>query len=384
MILRVLHLVSVATMTGPADPALALAAAQRHRLGLDAHIAYDTVRAGDMPRRVKAYDVPVIDSLALCTKGGLARAVRDRRLLASLAARFDVVHAHSTHDHGLAALVARGPQLLVRSIHHPRSAARRFGQGWVFGRTDGFMVPAAAHRALVLANYPRVRPERVAVVPGAVDPDVFHPGLDGAAFRAQVGVPAGAFLVGMVARFQPGRRQPVLIEAVARARRESGLDVWLALMGKGETQAEIEASVAQHGIAGVTRLLGFRDADLGASIRACDVTVLLKEGSDAGCRAVLQSLACAVPVVGARFPAIEDAVGEGEEVGALVGGEDPAELAAALIALARSSAEARAELGARARQRAVARYSELGRAEHVVRCYAEWSARGARHSLPVS
>lgn len=374
MALSVLHLVSVATMTGPADPALALASTQRHQLGIDAHIAYDTEREGDMPRRVVQYDVPVVGSLALNTKGGLGRALADRRILAGLWSRFDVIHAHSTHDHGLAALTRRpAGRLLVRSVHHPRSAARRLGQGLVFGRTDGFFVPAAAHRQRVLASYPRVPADRVEVVPGAVDADLFHPGLDGEAFRREVGLPASAFVVGMVARFQQGRRQPVLIEAVARARRESGLDVWLALMGKGETKAEVEAAVAAHGIGATTRLLGFRDADLGASIRACDATVLLKEGSEASCRAVLQSLACGVPVIGARFPAIVDAL-EGGEVGSLVQGEDPAELAAAIVALARTSAERRRELAAAARQKVLAQYTERGRAERVLRAYQRWGA----------
>lgn len=370
MTLRVLHLVSVATMTGPADPALSLAAAQRHLLGLDVAIGYDTVRAGDMPRRVVQYDVPALERLALCTKGGLVRALADRRALAELGARYDVIHAHSTHDHGLAALAGKAP-LLVRSIHHPRSAARRWGQGWVFARTGGFFVPAEAHRALVRQNYPTLDAARVLCVPGAVDPAVFHPGLDGAAFRREVGLPAEAFVVGMVARFQPGRRQEVLIEAVARARASSGLDVRLALMGKGETQAEVEAAVVRHGLGEVSRLLGFRDADLGASIRACDVTVLLKEGSDAGCRAVLQSLACGVPVVGARYPAIEDALAGGE-VGALVDGEDAEALAAAIVAEARLSPAARAARAAAARARVEARYTERGRAERVVAAYAEW------------
>jgi len=368
MTLRVLHLVSVATMTGPADPALALASAQRRRLGYDARIAYDQMRAGDMAKRVVQYDVPVVAELSLCTKGGLVRAVRDRSYLAEIAPRFDVIHAHSTHDHGIAALVGRDPaRLLVRSIHHPRSAARRVGQKLIFDRTDGFFVPAHAHLDRVLESYPSVPRDRVEVVPGAVDPDIFRPGLDGRAFRRSVGIPESAFVVGMIARFQPGRRQPLLIDALARARRESGLDLWLALMGKGETQAEIEAEIAARELGAVSRLYGFRDADLPEAIASCDVTVLLKEGSDAGCRAVLQSLACAVPVIGARFPAIGDAVTD--DVGMLVGGEDVEELAHAIVSLARQNI---AEMGARGRARVLERYTEAGRVDRVHAAYQRW------------
>lgn len=366
--MRVLHLVSVATMTGPADPALALARAQRELFGWDVSIAYDTVREGDMPRRVKEHGVPPVEELGLCTKGGVLRAFSDRRRLARLAAELDVIHAHSTHDHGIASLSLASPDVrLVRSFHHPRSLKRRPFQRVALERTDGFVLLNRTHQAQLLAAYPGLDPERMAIVPGATDPERYHPSKSGAAIRAELQLPPEAFVAGMIARFQPGRDQPLFIRAMAEARAATGLDLWLALIGKGETQAELEAAIEAHGLTGRARLYGFRDADLPEAIRSCDVTVLLKEGSDASCRAVLQSLSCEVPVIGARFPAIIEALEDG--AGRLVDPGDLAGLTAALIELARLTDAERRELGRLGRERVLERYTERARAENVAVLY---------------
>lgn len=366
--MRILHLVSIATMTGPADPALKIAEMQRKILGHDAEIAYDTRREGDMPRRTQELGVPGRRDFGLTTKGGVRQALADRRLLVQAFADYDVIHAHATHDHGLAALArSKGARAkLIRSIHHPRSAQRRLFQSTIFARTDAFTVVAEAHRQLVLESYPSTSPERVFVVPGAVDPAQFEPARRGEELRRSLGIPAEAFVVGMIARFQPGRRQEVLIEAIAELRRRSGRDVWLALIGKGETQGALEGAIARAGLGATARLYGFRDHDLPEAIRSCDLTVLLKEGSDAGCRAVLQSMAMGVPVVGADFPAIREAIGEGV-AGRLVGGEDSAELAAAIESLWAPGLLSRLEAAARAR--VLERYTEEQRVRAVEAIY---------------
>lgn len=362
-------------MTGPADPALSLAKAQRDLLGIDATIAYDTVREGDMHRRVRELGVPALESLSLCTKGGLMRALADRRRLRSLASEHDVIHAHASHDHGLATLsvAATLPTRVIRSIHHPRSTKKRAFQKIAYHRTDGFLLVAEAHRAALAAAYPGIDPARMVVVPGAVDPDRFSDQKSGAELRRKFEIPSDAFVVGIVARFQPGRLQPLLIEAVARARRQTTADLWLVLIGKGETQIEIERAIARHALAGTTRLYGFRDEDLPEAIRSCDVTVLLKEGSDASCRAVLQSMSAGVPVIGAKIDAVEDAL-SGADLGRIVPRNDVEVLTRAILELSSLPADQLREMGARARRRVLERYTERIRAERVSAFYRQMIA----------
>lgn len=361
--MRVLHLVSFPTMTGPADPALGLARGQR-AAGLDVSIAIDRLREGNMLEKVRASGVPLLDGLTLSTKAGVGGTIRDLSRIGSVTRGFDVVHVHASHDHALAAAGSSG-RALVRSIHHPRSARRRGLQGWVYRRTSGFTVPAEAHRQLLLASYDPPA-DRVWVMPGAVDERRFHPDVDGGSIRDASGVPRDATVVGMIARIKPGRGHEQLLEAFARvASAFEGLR--LVFIGKGEGESALDASIAERGLGAVTHRYGFRDADLPEAIRSCDVTVLLEEGNDAGCRAVLESMAVGVPVIGAGHPAIAEALSE-EGVGWTVPVRDVDALAAALTeAVAdRAGREAR---GRAARARIEARYTDARRAERVLGMY---------------
>jgi|GEM_PF-251128 len=358
--MKILHIVSSATMTGPADPALSLAATQRHALGHDVWIAYDQIREGNMIDKVPLYDVPVVENVSTCTKGGILTAIRDRKTIRALADDFDIIHCHSSHDHGLAAL-ARGKATLVRSIHHPRSAQKRPFQSIAYHRTDGFIFVAEAHREQFLNNYDSVAKKQTTVVPGAVDTDWFTDQVDGLKIRDEFDIPREAFVIGMVARFQVGRGQNLLIEAFSRAKKRMNRPLILALIGKGETQAEMKACVKRYGIDEDTRFYGFRDQDLPEAIKSCDISVLLREGNDASCRAILQSLAVGVPVIGAKYAAIDDALA-GTNFGRVIPPDDVHALESAILEMSESDL---GSAGAEARQVVLEKYSELSRANAV-------------------
>lgn len=370
--MRVLHLVSIATMTGPADPALTIAAAQRRLLGWDVTIAHDQRRAGDMPVQTQAYAVPVDAALVLCAKGALFAALGDLRRLRAASTRYDVIHAHHGHDHTLAALARQaGGARLVRSLHHPRALAPRAGQRLSFARTDAFTVVAEAHRRRLLEAYPALAAKPIAVMPGAVELERFHPSRDGVAARRALGIADDAFVVGMVARFQAGRRQEHLLQAIEGVRQRVGVAPTVVLIGKGETQPAIEAEIARLGVGAQVRLAGFRGDDLPDYVRACDVTVLLREGSEAGCRAVLQSMACGVPVVGAELPAIVDAIGDDGRAGWLVPEADVDALAGAIAEAWVMRGEPLRAMAREARARMEASYSERARLDRLTPLYAE-------------
>lgn len=362
--MKILHIVSSATMTGPADPALSLAATQRHELGHDVWIAYDQIREGNMVEKVPLYDVPWIKEVSTCTKGGVLTAIRDRSTIRSLADDFDIIHCHSSHDHGLAAL-ARGKATLIRSIHHPRSARKRPFQSIAYRRTDGFIFVAEAHRQKFLDNYPWFNEGETTVVPGAVDTEWFTDNVDGRKIRDEFNISPDAFVIGMVARFQVGRGQNLLIEAFSRIRKRINRPLILALIGKGETQAEMKECVKRYGIEDQTRFYGFRDQDLPDAIKSCDVTVLLREGNDASCRAILQSLSVGVPVVGAKYAAIDDALKD-TVFGRVIPPDDVHALENAILDLFESDLDAAGKV---AREVVLEKYSEISRAKAVDQFY---------------
>lgn len=373
--MRVLHLVSSPTLTGPADPALGLARAQRALLGIDARIAFDRVRAGNMLEKSIASAVPVVDGFRLCTKSGLFSAFSDRKMLRRVARDFDVIHVHTSHDHAIAA-AAGARTSIVRSVHHARSAGRRGVQGLAYARTDGFIFVTEAHRARMVASYPSLDPTRMVVVPGAVDTDRFHPGVDGARLREQNRIPVAAFVIGMVARIKPGRRHDLLVEAFDRLRRlDLGDRLHLVLIGKGEGEGSVRKEISRRGLEGAAHLIGFRDLDLPEAIRMCDVTVLLAEGNDAGCRAALESLASGVPVIGARHPAIADAL-EGFGCGMLIPPDDVEALEAALAEVVRLDPRSYDAWRRAARRRALEGFTERLRVDRVRDFYERLATMG--------
>jgi len=368
--MRVLHLVSAPTMTGPADPALGLARGQR-AIGVDAAIAYDTHRSGNMADKVLAAGVPHVADLVLSTKAGLAAAWRDRRRLIDHARSFDVVHAHTSHDHMLAAGVARHT-LLVRSIHHPRGCARRGLEPWVYGRTHGFILVAQAHRHRLATSYPKLAAEQMTVVPGAVDTARFSPEREGFAVRREMGFEPDRLVLGLVARIKAGRGHRLFLEAIQAARAKVP-QLAVALIGKGEGVPEVRKDVAELGLEPHVAWLGFRDQDLPEAIRACDLTVLMEEGNDASCRAVLESMACEVPVVGASHPAIVDAISPG--TGLVFAARQRDALVQAIVEAASLTGSERLSMGRQARAVVLQEHTDRVRAERVFSAYRAWGAR---------
>lgn len=365
--MKVLHLVSAPTLTGPADPALGLARGQK-ALGIDVMLGFDTQRTGTMAGKVAEAGVPGVPELVLSTKAGLGAMWRDRRWIQAHAQDFDVVHVHTSHDHALAVGI-NGRTALVRSIHHPRGCRRRGLQGYIYKRTTGFVLVASAHRDLLLEAYPGLTPSRAVVVPGAVDPQRFSPDADGASVRDEMGFSAGRRVVGMVARIKAGRGHSLILEALLEARLTAP-ELALALIGKGEGVPEVKAQVEAMGLSEHVAWLGYRDEDLAEAIRACDATVLLNEGNDASCRAVLESLSCGVPVIGAAHPAIADALAPTH--GRLFEPGDRAGLVAGLLDAVRWSDSERQGLARHARAQVLEHHTDQVRAQSVLQAYRDW------------
>lgn len=363
-LVRVLHLVSASTLTGPADPALGLARTLRSCLGIDLALACDRFRQGNMVEKVTKSGVPLVEDLSVSTKSSPFSILGARRRLRTLADEFDVIHAHTSHDHALAC-AARGRARLVRTIHHPRNLRRRVFQSLAYGRTDGLVLVAEEHRRTLMEEYRGLDPERITVIRGAVDTERFSPEIDGSGLRTEYAIPPSAFVIGMIARIKPGRGHALLLHAFQAALKRLGSphDLRLAFIGKGEGEGSLKDAIAARGLGSRISFYGFRDEDLPVAIRSCDVTVLLKEGSDAGCRAVLESLASGVPVVGAECPAIREALCfAGAPSGVLIPSEDGKALEDALVLAAGLRPNEIAQWGARARSLAIEAYSEIRRA----------------------
>lgn len=194
-----------------------------------------------------------------------------------------------------------------------------------------------------------IEPDRVRYIPGiGVDTARYSPGSvsaeEAARVRDELGVPADAFLLAMVAEFSPVKRHAFALDAFARVREPR---VILAFVGTGPLQGEIRERVEQLGLCDRVRFGGFRD-DIAAVFAASDAALLVSEREGLN-RSILEAMASGRPVIGTDTRGIADAVGD--EAGWIVGKHDEAALAAAIDEAA-ADPDALARRGNAARARA--------------------------------
>ncbi len=369
--MRILHVSSDWKWTGPAEPMLLLARAQRER-GDEVALACPEAPDGESGLADRARAAGLVPALVLERARG-AHPWRDGRDAARLrqrlcAGRFDVVHAWHTRDHVLAWRAARA--LATRPIVARSWARAERIAGWPWNRwllgcaTDALALPS---QAAARASRRLVRGGAAAAVLGAVDLGRFRPGAPDPRLRAALGLAPASRVVGVVARIQAHRRFDLLLAAFHRlAARDPAAR--LLVVGRGTREDEIARRPAERlGLAGRVVFAGHRHADYPDVLRAIDLLAYLVPGSDGSCRTVLEAAACSIPAVASRRGALPELVLHGE-TGLLVD-EDAAGLAGALEALL-ADRRRRHALGAAARARAEALFAPERLAERVAALYA--------------
>ncbi|HTO77827.1 MAG TPA: glycosyltransferase family 4 protein [Thermoanaerobaculia bacterium] len=257
-----------------------------------------------------------------------------RRLRETLAReKIDVVHAHRSYDHTLAALAVRGTSArLVRTLHHVRTTRPDPLTRLVFSRTDAF---AYSNREIA-RRFGRGGP----ILPPVVDGGRFRPRDEGAAPPD----PRKGFVVGTVGKMSPGRGHEEAIRAGARI-----AAVRLAHVGHGEHEPELRRLAAALGAADRNEFLGYQEETLPDLYRSWDAFLFPASGADQGQRAILEAMASGLPVVAVDVPGVHDLVTDGAD-GFVVAGSDG--LVSALARLA-GDAALRRRLGLAARARAL-------------------------------
>ncbi len=332
--MRILNLVAGEKWTGPAavvfDQTAALIAA-----GVEAQFAF--VAGSPLAERL----LPLGWARPLLTHPRTPGNVfRDARRLREtvLREKFDILHAHTTHDHALAVLAARGATArLARTIHHLRHALPGPAPRVLFRSTRGF---AFANGSIAEAFG---RPGTV--LAPVVDTERFRPGEGRAATRQRFGLPEGLLLAGTVSKMAAGRGHEEAIRAAAEVP-----SLGLAHVGHGERMPDLKARAAILGVSARNFWLGYLEDALPGLYGCWDIFLFTASGSDQGHRAILEAMACALPIAALDIPGVRDLVTDGEEgiIAPDVGG-----LSRALARLA-ASEETRRHMGAKARQRALA------------------------------
>jgi glycosyltransferase involved in cell wall biosynthesis len=196
--------------------------------------------------------------------------------------------------------------------------------------------------------------------------------------RGELGIPEDACVIVKVARMEHPRKGHVFfLQGVQRLLQRTRRKLVVLLVGQGEGEPAIRAAVAPLGLESVVRFLGYRK-DVPDVLAASDVSVLASpfEGVP---RALMESMALGIPVVGCDVPGTRMLVQSGES-GLLAKFGDAEDLAEAMRRVCEDPVLAR-HLAANGRARVETKFNEPEVAERVLQIYAH-ILRGSREPLP--
>jgi glycosyltransferase involved in cell wall biosynthesis len=323
----IVHLAANRWWTGSADPVIRLVtglSARGHRVRLG------VVRGDRFEEKAREAGISPLDGLDLRARGWPGPIIRDLLRLRALFAReqVDVVHAHHSHDHWLARVASAGQGrrvAVVRTFHNRRAVNTGPAARWLYaGTAAAFAVSRGIEARCRDVGIPA---DRVVWTPGIADTTRFRPEGDGKEIRDELGLGA-APVVATVSRLAANRGHEALL-AGFKALLARVPAARLLLVGKGEARRHLERLVDELDLGGPVIFTGYRDRDLPAVLAAADCFVLMGAGSDESCRAALEAMAAARPVVARRVGALPETVVEGE-TGLLLDDDDPEHIAAAL------------------------------------------------------
>jgi glycosyltransferase involved in cell wall biosynthesis len=241
------------------------------------------------------------------------------------------------------------------NYHH--NHFERFVRGHSIRACAGLIIPTESEERRVVKRY-KVSPLHLARIFNPVDTDVWRPGNRYEA-RAALGISNQAWVVawhGRVALHKKGL--DVLLDAWERVCSDTDHELRLLLVGTGDDADRFERRLALMGSSSIVWDNQFHhDQEIVRRyLSAADVYVFPSryEGLPV---ALLEAMACGLPVVATEFEGVRDIVdGTDASGGVLVPQGDAGALAAAIGRLLHDS-DSRVELGNRARRMAVERFS---------------------------
>ena len=275
----------------------------------------------------------------------LLRLARHRRGVLSLGVRAAFVQA----PEDLIAVAGWDLDRICYQFHgveNPLAILPRYGWGGPLARWFDRLTFSALERAevilasaddaaidrLVARSRGRLARERVVRFPTHYDPDVFGPGDPGerAEARRALGWAEGEPVAVCVGRLNQVKGWDLLLAAFAELHRAVPA-ARLCFVGDGEDRPALEARLAARGLAGRVTVTGFQPPrEVARHLRAADLAVVgsHREGWSV---AMLEALACGVPVVTTDVSGARVLVRQGEN-GFVVPGRDPEAFARAMVA----------------------------------------------------
>jgi glycosyltransferase involved in cell wall biosynthesis len=225
----------------------------------------------------------------------------------------DLIDAHFGYPEGAgcvrAALALERPVFItMRGLERPVLTHRWRGRQllWALAQCTGIIAVAESLKTLAVER--GIAPEKIEVIPNAVDRQIFRLGEKDEARRA-LGIRQSEQLVVSVGMLVEGKGHHHLVEAIARLRTKYPR-LKLTIIGGPAHEPSypelLRRKIDERNVQGTVRLLGARPPGVVAKwLQAADVFAL-STYDEGCCNAILEAMACGLPVV--TTPAGDNAV----------------------------------------------------------------------------
>jgi len=249
--------------------------------------------------------------------------------------RYDILHAHSSHAHGVAAmasLLSGGPKIVVHrrvdfAPHRDILNILKYRRG-----ADRYIaISKMVAGVLIEAG---VNPEKIRVIYSAVEP--MTP-VEGAreSVRSDLGLAPDTVLVGNVASLVDHKGHKYLIEAAKIVCRELP-KARFVIVGKGELESELKRQAEDQGVKDRVLFAGFH-SDVDRMMSAFDLFAMTSH-MEGLCTSILDAMSLGIPVVATDAGGIPEIV-EDEVNGLLARSRDPISIAECIARIITSDSD---------------------------------------------
>ncbi len=262
-----------------------------------------------------------------------------RAWLAANHRSFDVINTHSSTDSWLVALsraTIPGCPPILRTRHVSTMVNTSFTTRWLYRSATAHIVVTGEALRRQLLEQNGIPLEHTTSIRTGIDLDRFRP-LDKAEMRRLLGVPQRT-VIGILATLRDWKGHDYLLDALA-ALRAHFPDLFLLIVGDGPRRAHLERRTDELGLRDIVRFAGNQD-NVEQWLATMDVFALPSYGEEGVPQAIMQAMACGLPVISTRIGAIPEAVVDGR-TGSLIPTRDSAALAAAITDLLEDTAKSR-------------------------------------------
>ncbi|MBF0110781.1 MAG: glycosyltransferase family 4 protein [Magnetococcales bacterium] len=244
----------------------------------------------------------------------------------------DVVVTHSSTDSWLVALASQTlarPAPIVRLRHVSTEVPDNLPTRWLYTRASRHIVTTGTSirdRLITVNRYPE---DRITSIPTGIDLERFSPG-DRQGARRKLGLPEEDTIIGIVATLRSWKGHRYLLEAFREYRSScpDGFRSRLVVVGDGPQEERLHRQAKDLGIEDRVSFAGYQ-RDPVDWLHALDVFALPSYGNEGVPQALMQAMACGLPVVSTPVGSIPEILTT-EVNGLLVRPRDSGALTAAL------------------------------------------------------